>query len=583
MPDMLNRCRRWPWLLVVLVCGALATRVSDAQGPSRPDKPVRVVLVGDSTVTDDSGWGLGFKQMVGPGAVVINTAANGRSSRSFIDEGRWRAALAMHGDVYLIQFGHNDEPGKGAERETIPDGSFRDNLLRYVDDVRAQGATAVLVTSLVRRTFESGTHRVRSTQTAYVAATRRVAADRGVPLIDLFAQSSALVEKMGAAALIPYSARQADGRVDTTHLNAAGSLLFGRLVAADAARVVPSLSQIIKPTPTPASAIRIEHPPDAIVAVTGPGTHKTVQEAINAVSQSTTAARRWLILVTAGTYRERLYVQREKRFVSLVGEDPLRTVITFDLKASDLGPDGLPIGTYRTPTVTIDADDFAIENLTIENGAGPGSQALALRVDGDRLVVRNSRLLGWQDTLFVDRGRQYFEDSLIAGHVDFIFGGATAWFERCRLHAWRDGYITAASTPTEVPYGFVFANSRITGETPDTRTYLGRPWRGFAQVTWLHTEMAAVVRPAGWHNWDQPDREKTTRYREFDSHGPGASLRERVSWARILTGAEAARYSVSRVLSGTDRWNPLSVPAFPSAVRVAGAPNPTPPGPGPAR
>jgi pectinesterase len=277
-------------------------------------------------------------------------------------------------------------------------------------------------------------------------------------------------------------------------------------------------------------------------------------------------------------YRERIYVQREKRFVSLVGADPLRTTITFNLKASDTGPDARPIGTYRTPTVTIDADDFAIENLTIENASGPGSQALALRVDGDRLVVRNSRLLGWQDTLFVDRGRQYFEDTLIAGHVDFIFGGATAFFERCRLHVWRDGYITAASTPPEVPYGFVFDNSRITGASPGVRAYLGRPWRGYAQVTWLRTQMSAVVRPQGWHNWDSPAREKTTRYEEFGSQGDGAAG-ARVGWAHPLTSSAAAAYTVTRVLSGADRWDPRAVRAYPSAVRALDEQTPAPPGP----
>jgi pectinesterase len=561
----------------VVLVGALMCGSASAQTGSGV-RPLRIVLVGDSTVTDDSGWGLGFKQMLAPGLVVVNTAANGRSSKSFIDEGRWQAALAMRGDYYLIQFGHNDEPGKGPERETDPATTYAANLRRYVDEVRAQGAKPILVTSLVRRLFEPGSSRVRSTQTAYVEATRGVAAERAAPLIDLFARSTALAEQMGPVKLEPFSARQADGSVDTTHLNAAGSLLFGRLVADALAGIVPELARLVRSMPAP--AIPIEHPPDAIVSASGPATYRTVQEAIDALPQTTTAERRWVILVLAGTYRERIYVQREKRFVSLVGADPLRTTITFDLKASDIGPDSRPIGTYRTPTVTIDADDFAIENLTIENSAGPGSQALALRVDGDRLVVRNSRLLGWQDTLFVDRGRQYFEDTLIAGHVDFIFGGATSFFERCRLHAWRDGYITAASTPPEVPYGFVFDRSRITGETPEVRTYLGRPWRGYAQVTWLRTQMSTVVRPEGWHNWDRPEREKTTRYEEFESSAETPSaLAGRVAWAHPLTAAAAAAYTVTRVLGGVDGWDPRTVGAYPSAVRALDGAAPTAPGP----
>ena len=181
------------------------------------------------------------------------------------------------------------------------------------------------------------------------------------------------------------------------------------------------------------------------------------------------ANRRWVIFVKAGTYHELVYVQREKRFVALVGEDPARTIVTYELKASDLGLDGQPIGTFRTPTMYVDADDFSAENLTIQNDAGPVGQALAIRVDGDRVVFRNCRFLGWQDTMLLNRGRQYIEDSFIAGHVDFIFGGATAFFERAHVHAWRDGYLTAASTPAEQPFGFVLANGQITGDRRTSR------------------------------------------------------------------------------------------------------------------
>ncbi|HUL53302.1 MAG TPA: pectinesterase family protein, partial [Opitutaceae bacterium] len=258
-------------------------------------------------------------------------------------------------------------------------------------------------------------------------------------------------------------------------------------------------------------------PASAVVAADGSGQYQTVQEAINAAPQLCQAGPRWVIRVKAGTYRELIYVQREKRFVSLVGEDPATTVITYDLYASLPGKDGKPIGTFRTPTALIDADDFTVENLTLENAAGPKGQALAVRVDGDRVVFRHCRFLGWQDTILVNRGRHYFEDCYICGHVDFIFGAATAVFERCHIHCLGDGYITAASTPDAQPWGFVFADCRITGETPDVRTYLGRPWRDYAAVVFLNTEMSAVVRPEGWHNWNKPKAEKTARYAEFHS------------------------------------------------------------------
>ncbi len=180
---------------------------ASAQLPESTRTVPRIVLVGDSTVTDDSGWGLGFKQML-ESVTVINTAANGRSSKSFIDEGRWRAALALGGDYYLIQFGHNDEPGKGPERETTPDTTYRANLERYVDAVRAQGGIPILVTSLVRRLFEPGMNRIRTTQTAYVEAVRSVATARAVPLIDLFVSSSVVASRLGSEALARYSLRK---------------------------------------------------------------------------------------------------------------------------------------------------------------------------------------------------------------------------------------------------------------------------------------------------------------------------------------------------------------------------------------
>src|SRR5262245_31759964 len=116
---------------------------------------VRIVLVGDSTVAEDSGWGPGFRRLATNEAEVVNIAANGRSSKSFIDEGLWNKALAAHGQYYLIQFGHNDEPGKGPERETDPRTTYRTFMARYVDESRAIGATPILVTSLVRRIYNA--------------------------------------------------------------------------------------------------------------------------------------------------------------------------------------------------------------------------------------------------------------------------------------------------------------------------------------------------------------------------------------------------------------------------------------------
>lgn len=296
----------------------------------------------------------------------------------------------------------------------------------------------------------------------------------------------------------------------------------------------------------------VTHKADAVVSATDGGDYRTVQEAINKSPQTTSAEHPWVIRVKPGTYKERIYIQQEKRHVRLIGDDAATTVITFGMFAGMMGPDGLEIGTFRTPTVTIDADDFTVEDITLENSAGPVGQALALRVDGDRVAFRKCIFSGFQDTIFLNRGRQYFEECTIRGDVDFIFGGATAFFENCTLDCVRNGYITAASTPAEHDYGFVFSNCIITTR-PDVKVYLGRPWRPFASTVFVNTRMADGVRPEGWHNWGQADREKTARYAESNSNGPGAHPDQRVSWATRMTAEDADTLSRKKVL-GT--WSP---------------------------
>ena len=286
------------------------------------------------------------------------------------------------------------------------------------------------------------------------------------------------------------------------------------------------------------------------VAADGSAQYKTVQSAIAAAATGT-ASNPTIIRIKPGTYKELLYLQREKRFLHLIGESPTNTVLTYGLNANLQGPDGKSIGTFRTPSTYIDADDFTAENVTFENSAGPVGQALAIRIDGDRATFRNCRFLGWQDTILDNRGRHYFTNCYIAGHVDFIFGAATSFFDRCHIHCLRDGYITAASTPSEQPHGFVFSHCRITAENPEIRTYLGRPWRPYASVAFLNTEMSAAVRPAGWDNWRDPSREKTVRFSESNSSGAGAST-NRVSWARQLTAEQAAALTPKTVLG----WGP---------------------------
>ena len=199
--------------------------------------PVKIVLVGDSTVATEGGWGPGFCKALTPNVTCIDVALNGRSSKSFIDEGAWLKALALHGDYYLIQFGHNDQKPDPA-RHTDANTTFQTALQRYVADVRSIGAVPVLVTSLSRRTFKDG--KVVEDLHDYAAATKKVGAEEGITVIDLNSMSTALLNHMTQAEADAYDAtghedakaeNKSSPKLDRTHLNPHGQDLFGRMVA----------------------------------------------------------------------------------------------------------------------------------------------------------------------------------------------------------------------------------------------------------------------------------------------------------------------------------------------------------------
>jgi len=231
--------------LLLMGAGAMAAGINPSAAAPAP-KLLRVVLVGDSTVAVTSGWGTGFMRYVSESAVCLDLARGGRSSKSFIDEGHWKNALAEHPDYVLIQFGHNDQPGKGPERETDPATTFPDYLRRYVDEARAAGAKPILVTSLTRRTFRDG--KLADSLGPYAEATRKVAAEKGVPLIDLYARSTELVEKLGSKGVEELEPPNPDGKpgLDHTHLNARGADVFGRLVAEELRKVEPTLGKYVR-------------------------------------------------------------------------------------------------------------------------------------------------------------------------------------------------------------------------------------------------------------------------------------------------------------------------------------------------
>lgn len=210
----------------------------------------KVVLVGDSTVNAEGGWGGVFCSHFDPKKVdCINAALNGRSSKSFYDEGAWAKALALHPNFILIQFGHNDTKGKGPARETDPQTTYQANMRRYIVEAKSAGATPIIVTSLVRRNYDDGKLRV-DTLNDYAAAAKKVAAEEHVKVIDLYEMSfNALKDKTQAEAdewnahLHPDAAAN---KPDRTHLNPAGQKFFGDLVANSFKQIEPSLAAVMQ-------------------------------------------------------------------------------------------------------------------------------------------------------------------------------------------------------------------------------------------------------------------------------------------------------------------------------------------------
>jgi pectinesterase len=231
----------------VVGCSAAVSKSASANAVKEKvpmTTPVRIVLVGDSTVTVDSGWGAGFAKLAGPNVKVSNYAAKGRSSKSYRDEGWWDKALAEGGDYMLIQFGHNDQPGKGPERETDPETTFKENLKRYVAEAKAKGFKPILVTSLIRRKFKDDGV-IHSDLQAYADGTRHAAAEAGVPLIDLHDRSLAYFNQLGQAECDKNNPTDKTGKADTTHLSKAWYEPVGRLVLEDLLKVSPDRNGLI--------------------------------------------------------------------------------------------------------------------------------------------------------------------------------------------------------------------------------------------------------------------------------------------------------------------------------------------------
>jgi len=303
-----------------------------------------------------------------------------------------------------------------------------------------------------------------------------------------------------------------------------------------------------------AVGINAQVPTTFAVSKDGSSKYKSVQEAFDAVPLNN--KKPILIYIKNGIYKEKLHLDSTKNKVSIKGEDKFKTVLTFDDHTGKISPKGDTINTRNSATITVVANEITIQDLTIQNDAGfTAGQAVGLEMRGDKAVVKNCRIVGNQDILFTnnDNSRQYYQDCYIEGTTDFIFGSSTVWFERCHIHSKKNSHITAASTPAEHAFGYVFNDCVLTGDTALNKVSLGRPWRPYASVAYIHCFMGKHVMPEGWANWNNTENYKTARYAEFENYGPAAESTNRVKWAKQLSETETKKYTIKNVLNG---WEP---------------------------
>lgn len=553
-----------------------------------------IYMIGDSTMANkvldggnpERGWGQMLPGCLSEEIRVDNHAVNGRSSKSFIDEGRWDTVLALlqPGDYLFIQFGHNDEKADPKRHTDANGGSFDANLRRFVTEARSKGAIPVLFNSIVRRNFGSADaqavaeavmqddirrgvnpdakreaqaeaepekgDKLIDTHGAYLDSPRNVAQELNVPFVDMNKLTHDLVEGMGPEASkqlfmwVPAGkvAAMPKGREDNTHLNIFGARRVASLTIDAIVREVPALAPYVRHY-------------DYVVAKDGSGDFFTVQEAIDAVPDFR-KHHRTTIRVRKGEYDEKVVIPASKINLSLIGDEG--AILTHADYAKKQNLFGEEMGTSGSATCYIYAPDFYAEGLTFRNSAGAVGQAVACFIDADRAFFKQCRFLGFQDTLYTygKEVRNYFEECYIEGTVDFIFGWSTAVFNRCHIHSLGKGYVTAPSTDQGQRFGYLFYDCQLTAaEGLEGQVYLSRPWRPYAQAVFVRCALGNHIHPAGWHNWNKPDAEKSVFYAEYQSTGQGAVTKQRASFSRQLKSLKGMEMETA--LAGNDGWNPL--------------------------
>jgi len=304
-------------------------------------------------------------------------------------------------------------------------------------------------------------------------------------------------------------------------------------------------------------------PTKITVAKDGSGNYSTIQEALNSCRDLGQVLV--TIYIKKGVYKEKIVIPSEKTTLKLIGEDRDSTIITYDDYSGKVIPKGMEIpgkekyGTFTSYTLLIMGNDITLENLTIQNTAGPVGQAVALHLEGDRIVVKNCKILSNQDTLLITRAgsRQYFIDCYVEGTTDFIFGEATALFVNCTIKSLKNSFVTAASTRETTTFGFVFMKCKLIASEDITEVYLGRPWRPYARTVFIECDLGKHIRSEGWDPWKGdkmfPDKDKTAYYAEYKNFGPGSDVSKRVAWSKQLTKSESKQYTMKNIFGD---WNP---------------------------
>ncbi|MDH6252517.1 pectinesterase [Chryseobacterium sp. H1D6B] len=293
------------------------------------------------------------------------------------------------------------------------------------------------------------------------------------------------------------------------------------------------------------------------VAKDGSGDFTSIQNAVNSVRDLGPAEA--LIFIKAGIYNEKVVIPSSKHKITLQGENKENTVLTHNDYSGKLNTSNEKMTTFNSYTLLVIADDIKISDLTIQNSSCNEGQAVSLHVEGDRFIIKNSKILGCQDTLYAatNHSRQYYENCYIEGTTDFIFGQAAAVFKNCTIKSLADSYITAAATEADRKYGFVFFDCKLTAKDGITKVYLGRPWRPYAKTVFINSEMGQHILAEGWNPWKGdkmfPDKEKTCFYAEYGSKGDGAGTSGRVSWSHQLTKKDLKKYTIEKIFDG---WKP---------------------------